>query len=128
MSENLPTENEKKILVVDDKEAMIESIKRGLRMLGHKFETFLNPITALEIFRENPNIFNLVITDLEMLEMNGEELAEEIRKIRPKIQIIFATAAPDKLKSEHKIVLEKPFTPEDLQSAVRKALDAAAKE
>jgi len=51
-------------------------------------ETETSPIEALEVFRVNPDQFDLMITDMTMPQMTGNHLLEEILKIRPDIPII----------------------------------------
>lgn len=62
-----------------------------LESLGYTVETRTSSIEALELFRAQPDKFDLVITDLTMLNMTGDELAKELMAIRPDIPIIICT-------------------------------------
>ncbi|MCK5471986.1 response regulator [Candidatus Gracilibacteria bacterium] len=128
MNKNLPTENEEKILVVDDNEMVAIVTERGLKMFGYKTDVFLSPIEALEFFKENRDKIDLVLTDLKMPGMNGEELAAKIRKICAEIPIIFMTGTPHEMESSDEIVLGKPFSIEVLQNTVREILDVVVAE
>ena len=125
MSENSPVENEKKILIVDDEEAVIEVTRSMLEYFGYEVEVSLCPMKALEIFKNNPSKPDLVITDLKMPRMNGEELVAEIRKIRTKIPVIFMTGTSYEMESSTEIILEKPFSVKNLQDMVHEILNAA---
>ncbi len=126
MSENLPIT----ILVVEDENITLKRMTRMLEKLGYGVKASSDPIDALRIFEDDPNFFNLVITDLKMPGMDGVELAKKIREYLKEIKeipipIIFATGNSyvDGLKGE--TVLAKPFTPEKLRGIVREVLDKA---
>ena len=66
--EELPTGNER-ILFVDDEESILYAGRMSLERLGYQVEVRLNPVKALELFRANPDQFDLVITDMTMPKM-----------------------------------------------------------
>lgn len=80
-----------RILFVDDEAFLVELANDILRYLGYEVHAEQNVITALEIFKTRPDQFDLVITDLTMPQMTGDELAREIKKIRPDIPVILCT-------------------------------------
>jgi CheY-like chemotaxis protein len=84
-------DNKKNILVVDDDEAIVKMFNSGLTRAGYSVEGLLNSVDALKKFIEKPDKFDLILTDLEMPVMMGNELAEEIKKIRPNIPIILCS-------------------------------------
>jgi DNA-binding NtrC family response regulator len=80
-----------KILVVDDEVPIREMIKKGLsQMGGFNVETAHNGLEAIE--RIEKDIFDLVLTDLKMPEMDGLELLKNIKGIRPEVMVILMTA------------------------------------
>jgi len=126
--EKLPTGNEK-VLFIDDEELMVNIAKQILERLGYKVETKINPVDALELFRSNPDQFDLVITDMAMPQMDGDKLVEEILNIRPETPIILCTGFSEKVTEENakelgiKAFTMKPLVIRDLAVVVRKVLD-----
>lgn len=82
---------DEQILCVDDEESIIRLIHEFLESLGYKVVSTTNCLEALNIYREDPQRFDLVITDLTMPQMTGLELAEKILSVRPKIPIVLCT-------------------------------------
>ncbi|RPJ01154.1 MAG: sigma-54-dependent Fis family transcriptional regulator, partial [Deltaproteobacteria bacterium] len=83
--------NPLKILVVDDEPALRELLKRGLSQLGnYSVEVASNGEEAVEKIEKD--IFDLVLTDLMMPEMNGMDLLKTIKGRRPEIIVIMMTA------------------------------------
>lgn len=80
-----------RILFVDDEEMILDMTNEMLLSLGHSVKTYQNPMEALETYAVDPYAFDLVITDQNMPEMSGSELAREILAIRPEIPIILCT-------------------------------------
>lgn len=66
-----------------------------LEHLGHQVITRTSSVEALEAFRNNPDKFDLVITDKTMPQMTGFGLAKEIKRIRPGVPIILCTGFSD---------------------------------
>ncbi|MDQ6992897.1 MAG: response regulator [Mariprofundus sp.] len=85
------------ILVVDDEDIVRETINEILTDFGYQVVTAADGKQALEVFRKQPNNFSLLLTDLVMPNMNGRELAQEIRNIVPSMPIIFASGYDMKL-------------------------------
>ena len=79
-----------KILVVDDEDIIRESLSYILKKEKYDVEEAANGRIAYEILKEKA--FDLVITDLEMPEMKGIELLEEIKKMNPQTNTIVITA------------------------------------
>ncbi len=101
----------KRILVVDDESAVRETLKVVLEMDGHHVTEPANGREACLIF--TPGDFDLVITDYNMPEMKGDELARTIKCLVPSQRILMLTAhAAEACNGENPVdaVLEKPFT------------------
>ena len=123
----LPTGNEH-ILFVDDEQALIEIGSQMLEQLGYEVVTKQGSVEALELFRAEPDRFDLVITDMTMPHMTGDKLAQELMKIRTDIPIILCTGH-SRLVSEKKAkdmgiraFVMKPLVMRNLAETVRKAL------
>ncbi|NTU68390.1 MAG: PAS domain S-box protein [Chlorobiaceae bacterium] len=87
----MPLQGSGSILFIDDEQAAVQIMTIMLGKLGFSVEAKSSPMEALRIFRENPDRFDLVITDLTMPEMTGLQLAEELRKTRPNLPVILMT-------------------------------------
>ncbi len=84
--------NQKRILIVDDEEAILTVLKNSLKKLGsnYKVVTVTDGFDALNELLEEP--FDLVVTDYNMAQMDGLELIEAIRYAQPNAQVIMITA------------------------------------
>jgi len=126
--EALPTGHER-ILLVDDEEQIVSLEKQMLERLGYQVVERTSSTDALKAFREQPEKFDLVITDMTMPNMTGDILSAELMKIRPDIPIILCTGFSEKIskgKSDTlgiKGFLMKPIVMKDLAKTIREALD-----
>ncbi len=82
---------EGKILFVDDEKMLVDLGKMMLERIGYQAVSLQSPTEALNIFKNNPASFSLVITDLTMPNLQGTQLANEIKKISPTTPVILAT-------------------------------------
>ncbi|MBT3791118.1 MAG: response regulator, partial [Alphaproteobacteria bacterium] len=80
-----------RILVVDDEPAVVRMAEKLLPRLGYDVVGHDSSVEALRLFREQPDQFDLVITDHSMPDMTGDVLAKELRRIRPTIPIVICT-------------------------------------
>ncbi|MGW8325132.1 MAG: hybrid sensor histidine kinase/response regulator, partial [Desulfobacterales bacterium] len=125
---DLPTGNER-ILLVDDEKSILFTGRNLLERLGYQVETRQNPVEALDLFRVDPNQFDLVITDMTMPKMTGDQLVQEILKIRPDVPVILNTGFNEKIDEEKakqigiRQYIEKPFNRRILANVVREVLD-----
>ena len=96
---NIPkgTEN---ILIVDDEGAILNALKKMLERLGYNVTAGIKAIEILNIFRNDPKAFDLVISDMTMPYMTGKELAGELKKIRPDIPVILCTGFSDQINEK----------------------------
>ena len=126
-----PTGSES-ILVVDDEEPIARMIQTILEKMGYQVTVKTSSPDALAVFRSNPNIFDIVISDRGMPNMTGEQLARELISTEPGIPIIICTGFSDENDENHameigvKGILKKPVGRGDLADMVRKVLDEAA--
>jgi len=131
-SEKLPSGNER-ILFVDDEAAIANMGSQILERLGYSVATRTRSIEALELFRFKKDDFDLIVTDMTMPNMTGDNLAVELMKIRPDIPIILFTGYSKKISDEKakeigiKAFAYKPIVKVDLAKTVRKVLDDAKK-
>jgi ABC-type amino acid transport substrate-binding protein/nitrogen-specific signal transduction histidine kinase/ActR/RegA family two-component response regulator len=124
----LPTGTER-ILLVDDDEDLTEMNRTMLERLGYTVTALTSSIETLERFREAPENFDLVITDMTMPGMTGAELAVKLLEIRPDIPIILCSGFSDKINKEKaqqlgiREYIMKPVTKKQLAATVRNLLD-----
>lgn len=129
----LPTGTER-ILFVDDEEYRVEMGKQVFELLGYRVTAKTSSQEALKVFSERPDRFDLVITDLTMPNLTGDELAKEILAIRSDTPIILCTGYSEKILPDRaeelgiKKVVLKPTIMEEIARIVRSVLDRAAKE
>jgi CheY-like chemotaxis protein len=81
------------ILFVDNDDSWLWIGQRILSRLGYRMVGYSNPAGALDFFRMQPTCFDLVITDLNMPELDGFELAGRLRQYRPDLPVIMITAS-----------------------------------
>jgi DNA-binding NtrC family response regulator len=118
-----------RILFIDDEEELVTIGRDMLQHLGYQVVTKSNGLDALKAFREKPDLFDLVVTDMTMPKMTGERLARELIKIRPNITVILCTGYSEQINAEkaHAIgisaFVRKPLTLMRLAEAVRNVLD-----
>jgi len=80
------------ILIVDDEMELATLFKNYIEAMGLDAISFTNSLLAFEYFKDNPNKFSLVITDLRMPGICGLELAKNIRELNDLVNIFLITA------------------------------------
>jgi len=115
------------ILLVDDYGDLREITALGLRDSGYNVIEASSGSAALDVLDANRSI-DLLIVDFAMPGMSGTELLERVRAKRPEIRVVFVTGYADQPQiSGHfvgEIVVKKPFTADQLELAVRTALQS----
>ncbi len=117
------------VLFVDDEVSISEMGQDLLESLGYTVVTYNSAVAALDSFRNRPNDFDLIITDMTMPGMTGADLAVEILKIRPGIPVILCTGYSElisEIEAKQLGIREfvmKPYTVREMAQAVRRALD-----
>jgi signal transduction histidine kinase/CheY-like chemotaxis protein len=126
-AESLPTGHEH-ILLVDDEDALADLGKQMIESLGYRVSSRVNSQDALRLFKNQPDAFDLVITDLVMPHMTGDELIKKIHQIRPDMPVILVTGFTDQMTQERADRLGvdqlaiKPITMADMARFIRQAL------
>jgi len=128
-SPNPMPEGIENILFIDDEISLVTVGRSQLQSLGYSVSTSCSSFEALNIFKDNPYGFDLIITDLTMPKMTGDELAEKMKLIRSDIPIILCTGFSAKITSENihdfnfDALLMKPIILRELAEAVRTVID-----
>ena len=97
-------QDQRSILLVDDEQDIVNSVKRWLKANGFNVYGFTNPLQALEYFQNNYDKIDLVLSDITMRKLNGYELVKKIKAIRPEIKVVFMTALETDLIELSKIL------------------------
>jgi len=132
-AEPFPLGGHEQVLFVDDEQAIVEIGKEILERLGYEVVVRTSSVEALELFKNSPGRFDLVITDMTMPNMRGDRLARELLEIRPDIPIILCTGFSESISEEGAKALGvrefamKPLLLKDLAQAIRRALDSHKK-
>ncbi|MFZ2633309.1 MAG: response regulator [Desulfosalsimonadaceae bacterium] len=119
-----------RILFVDDESTIVEMGKKMLERLGYEVAGSTSGAEALELFRAKPDQFDLVITDMTMPHMTGDQLSGKLIEIRPDIPIILCTGFSEKMTEEAakeigiREFIMKPISRQVLSKIIRNVLDA----
>jgi CheY-like chemotaxis protein len=117
------------ILVVDDEEYQVQSMGDMLERLGYRVTGKTRSLEALELFRQQPGYFDLVITDEVMPGITGSRLAEELLTIRPDLPIILSTGYSETINGDRAREIEirelmmKPFGVREIATTIRRVLE-----
>jgi CheY-like chemotaxis protein len=112
----------RRIMVVDDEPLVCDAVKMMLEFDGHKVEIARSAKEALRIFDRGK--FDVVITDFEMPNMKGDELAAQIKAQDPNQPVVMITAYAELLQASRKqlkgidFMISKPFLLENLRQAL----------
>jgi PAS domain S-box-containing protein len=124
----MPTGTEE-ILFIDDEPALVELAQILFESLGYHVTATTSSNEALDLFRNDPARFALVVTDMMMPEMMGDKLAAEMMEIRPNIPVILYTGYSEHISEEKaksmgiRELILKPFAMRDMSHVIRKILD-----
>jgi PAS domain S-box-containing protein len=117
------------VLFVDDEPEIVKLGRRVLERFGYRVTTADNGDEALEIIRNDPGAFDVLVSDQTMPHKTGLVLAEEVRTIRGRLPIILMTGFSDKITPEKleelniSRLIMKPLLGRTLGVAIRRALD-----
>jgi len=117
------------VLCVDDDPAMVVMVDGLLRRAGYKVTTFEQPAAALARVQADPGAFDIVVTDYNMPEMNGMELATAIKRAAPALPVIITSGfISDEMRQQAgdlrvAALLQKEYTLERLAGMVSAVLE-----
>ncbi|CCK81418.1 hybrid sensor histidine kinase/response regulator [Desulfobacula toluolica] len=126
--EAMPTGVEQ-ILLVDDEKEIVKMEKQMLERLGYKVTPFSDSREALNAFRDDPDKFDMVITDMAMPNLPGDKLAVELIRIRPDIPVLLCTGFSETMFAEKAMALGikgfllKPIVRKKLAKKIREVLN-----
>jgi nitrogen-specific signal transduction histidine kinase/ActR/RegA family two-component response regulator len=118
------------ILVVDDDEAVRNVAKRILERAGFRVLVAVDGIDGLAVFREHTSEIGVVLLDVTMPRMGGEETFRQLRQLAPEVRVVLSSGYSAQEATSHFAgkglagFVEKPFTPQELLERVRAVLEA----
>lgn len=119
------------VLLVDDEPAIADVGQKMLASLGYRVHKMTSSVEALTFFRSRASEIDLVLTDMTMPEMSGDQLSLEILKIRPDIPIVLCTGYSQHISESSaralgvRSFLRKPVQIKQLAESIRAAIDKA---
>ncbi|WP_309671100.1 PAS domain-containing protein [Gemmatimonas sp.] len=116
------------ILVVDDEDSVRAVASALLRRRGFRTQEASDGVKALELFQQQPDAFDLVLLDLTMPSMNGEETLRALRDVRPSVNVLLMSGYNEqdvtRMFAGRSLsgFLQKPFRAEELYASVARSL------
>jgi len=126
---DLPRGNET-ILLTEDEESIREFVLDILEEYGYTILEAEDGLKALEIAKKYTKTIHLLLSDVVMPQMNGQQLAEALKDIHPETKVMFMSGYTESIAIQKGILelktgfLQKPFSANDLISKVRKMIDS----
>jgi len=117
-----------RILLAEDDAATRDLVQRALGLEGHEMTVTQDGLEALEKLQAAPARIDLLITDVQMPGLDGVALVEKALAVSPKLRIVLMSGFADELgRADHlkpriSRIISKPFTLEQIRSAVKAAL------
>jgi DNA-binding NtrC family response regulator len=117
------------ILLVEDEEAVRKLTRQMLKRMGYSVIEAANGEEGVRMLGQDPQRFDLLITDVVMPGMNGRELAEYCARLSPRLRVLYMSGYADHAVIEHGMIesdtvfIQKPFTPEDLHRKLCEVMD-----
>jgi CheY-like chemotaxis protein len=125
-----PTGRKETILLVEDLPEVRAIARTMLTRQGYEVIEASSGQIALEIVRTRQETIDLLLTDVIMPVLGGQELAHEVRLLRPNVRVLFASGYTDDVLVQQEVLqpgaelIQKPFTRDSLLQKVRSVLDA----
>jgi PAS domain S-box-containing protein len=113
-----------RVLYIDDDEVMVVMVERLLERLGYRVTCLHDPVRAIEFVRAAPREIDIVVSDLNMPELSGLDVARALNAIRPELPVIISSGnLPDQLQGEARqagvrALVHKQYTLEELGGVI----------
>lgn len=116
------------ILLADDDAAVRDMVRRALTGDGHSVQAASDGAEALDCMTQNASTIDILLTDVDMPQLDGISLAEKALLLKPALAIVLMSGFADqldraaRLRARRVLQISKPFTLEQIKSVVRSAL------
>ena len=126
-----PNQRKHSILVVDDEPMALELLHGVLSDAGYEVAVAQSGFESLDLFRRDTQAFDLILTDLSMPLMDGEETFERLRQMSPKVNVVLMAGFVDSGRLEKMMnnglsgFVGKPFAPVEILAVVTSVISAA---
>jgi CheY-like chemotaxis protein len=124
-----PARGSETLLLVEDNDELRGATMGVLEALGYRVFAAQDGAEALEILRRSARHVDLVITDVVMPGMSGQQVFDQVRTLWPDVRVLFISGYTDNVVLRHGILagrfdfLDKPFSTDRLSRKVREVLD-----
>ena len=125
-----PTQKRRSLLIVDDEPMALILAKRVLAEAGFEVVTAQSGFECLDLFRKRPRYFDLILLDLAMPFMDGEETFGRLRSIRPDVVVLLSTGFIAQERLDRMLsagmagFLRKPHRPDELVANIQAILES----
>jgi signal transduction histidine kinase/ActR/RegA family two-component response regulator len=125
-----PARGSETVLVVEDEEQVRELLCNILRAEGYRVIAAATPLEALELAKDHTGSLDLLLSDVVMPYMNGRELADRLRPLRPEMRVLFTSGHTGNVVVHNGVLdegvsfLQKPIEPDALLRRLRDVLAA----
>lgn len=114
------------VLVVDDEELVRNYLVLALQHLGYEAIPAKDGNDALFHCLQSKVNIDVLLTDMVLPGMNGRQIAEQAKKVRPTLKLVFMSGYTENLLAEGRVFLRKPVTPDQLDKALRHVLSTSS--
>jgi CheY-like chemotaxis protein len=117
-----------RILFVDDEQNITSVAQEFFSSCGYEISCFNEPVQGLEAFKKQPELYDILITDMAMPMMTGDLLAQDVLKIRPALPVILCTGYSEQIDQKRALSLgirkyiQKPVVMSELEKCVQQLL------
>lgn len=126
------TQRRGKLMVVDDEPTVRSLVQRVMERRGFTVLCAFDGPNAVQLFRENPDDIAIILLDMTMPQMSGEEVFRELRRIRPDVRVVLSSGYNEEDATSRFAgkglagFLQKPYTPATLWETLEQALNLEA--
>lgn len=121
------------LLIVEDEESVLEYVSESLAEYGYEIMGAINPVEAINIYRNRKSHIDMIISDVIMPHMSGPEMVRKLRVDAPDLKILFMSGYTESMIGKHGVLdqeihyIQKPFGPNEIARKIRETLDQQVK-